>query len=174
VKINDDDDDDDFSIGNGQFREPALCQFYRHTFVPTSGRSQSKPGHKVHCAGARLSYQLDSELSSYLPGRPRRRWVGSLDHRDTADHAHLAHARTKHLPVNHSLTTPTAAPTAILTICCRHSCYRLRRTYYLAGKGANPDQFAVKGTVRLLETATTARRTTFPASYCRYAIQDGV
>ena len=23
-----------FSIGNGQPREPALCQLYRHTFVP--------------------------------------------------------------------------------------------------------------------------------------------
>jgi len=23
-----------FSIGNGQLREPALCQLYRHTFVP--------------------------------------------------------------------------------------------------------------------------------------------
>ena len=26
-----------FSIGSGQSREPALCQLYRHTFVPYSG-----------------------------------------------------------------------------------------------------------------------------------------
>ena len=27
-----------FNIGNGQPREPALCQLYRHTFVPYKGR----------------------------------------------------------------------------------------------------------------------------------------
>jgi len=28
--------------GNGQPREPALCQLYRHTFVPSSGSSVSE------------------------------------------------------------------------------------------------------------------------------------
>jgi len=35
----------DFSVGNGQPREPPLCQLYRHTFVPYSDKYSEHRGH---------------------------------------------------------------------------------------------------------------------------------
>ena len=51
-----------FSIGNGQPREPALCQLYRHTFVPYTRAFQLSDS---MCIVACLSLQLHRIFCKY-------------------------------------------------------------------------------------------------------------
>jgi len=44
-----------FSIGNGQPQEPALCQLYRHTFVPREQQQQQKRHDDSHSKPPSLS-----------------------------------------------------------------------------------------------------------------------
>ena len=44
-----------FSTGNGQPRKPALCQLYRHTFVPSKNKHQRT----MNCNGQTCCLRLD-------------------------------------------------------------------------------------------------------------------
>jgi len=60
-----------FSIGNGQLREPALCQLYRHTFVPCACLcGVSADGHHLYHSGiTRNARFITSLLAHYAMDR---------------------------------------------------------------------------------------------------------
>ena len=60
-----------FSIGNGQPGEPALCQLYRHTFVPY-GISGSRPLQLLQLAVVRRSTFYNGRTQDCHPSRISR------------------------------------------------------------------------------------------------------
>ena len=53
-----------FSVGNGQHREPPVCQLYRHTFVPYMRVITSQPTRMPKSAGANAILGTSGHRSS--------------------------------------------------------------------------------------------------------------